>query len=142
MRVISFLIASIFLMRVAFAVTQPNLQITPGLICSAQDPNFSGYDYPEHIARCKRNFGNPEKLKVAQMYGGIPESDWPNYEFDHLIPLCAGGSDDIRNVWPQPIGDAHLKDAIENEICLSMKAGTMTQAQATQKIYEWFKVAP
>jgi hypothetical protein len=122
----------------ALALTQPDWNKTPGLLCSPQDPNFSGYDYPEHIARCNRNVGTQEKQQIAQEYGNIPEAQWANYEFDHLIPLCVGGSDDVRNLWPQPINDAHQKDILENNICLAMKAGTMTQAQAVQKVHDWF----
>jgi hypothetical protein len=85
------------------ANTQPDANKTPGVLCTPQDQNFQGYDYPEHIARCNRNVGIQEKQTIAQEYGSIPESEWPQYEFDHLIPLCAGGSDDIGNLWPQPI---------------------------------------
>ncbi len=123
----------------AWASTAPNAQLTPGVICTAQDQNFSGYYYSEHIARCKRNVSNQEKQEVAKEYGGILPAEWPQYEFDHLIPLCAGGSDDIKNLWPQPIAEAHQKDKLEDEICLGMQAGTITQAQALQKVKDWFK---
>lgn len=124
--------------NLSWAITQPDWNKTPGMLCSPQDPNFSNYDYPEHIARCTRNVDNQEKLAIATEYGNIPQTEWSKYEFDHLIPLCAGGSDDIHNLWPQPIADAHLKDTLENEICIAMKAGTMTQAQAVQKVHDWF----
>ena len=120
------------------ALTQPDWTKTPGVLCSPTDPNFSNYDYPEKIARCVRNVGTAEKQQIAQEYGNIPQGDWPKYEFDHLIPLCAGGSDDVHNLWPQPIDDAHKKDVLENDICISMKAGTMSQAQAVQKVHDWF----
>ncbi|MBC7538139.1 MAG: hypothetical protein H7281_04920 [Bacteriovorax sp.] len=132
-------ISSLTLSLQAFAFVVPNSSNTPGVLCSPTDPNFRGYDYPEHIARCNRNVGNEEKLKIAAAYGNIPQGQWPQYEFDHMIPLCAGGSDDIGNLWPQPIAEAHQKDVLENDICLAMKAGTMTQAQAVQKVRNWFK---
>src|SRR6185437_17175191 len=75
------------------AITPPNWQVTPGVLCTPQDPNFEGYYYSEHIARCNRAVGEQEKEQIAQEYGNIPKADWPQYEFDHLIPLCAGGSD-------------------------------------------------
>lgn len=132
------LLGSVTLPQTSFAFITPNASQTPGLLCTPSDPNFQNYDYPEHIARCVRNVGTDEKLKIAAAYGNIPQSEWPNYEFDHLIPLCAGGSDDIRNLWPQPISEAHKKDVLENDICLAMKAGTLTQAQAIQKVHDWF----
>ncbi len=122
----------------AFAVTSPDPAKTPGVLCTKDDPNFKGYDYPEHIARCNRNVNTNDKLKIAAEYGNIPQSEWPQYEFDHMIPLCAGGSDDIKNLWPQPITEAHQKDVLENNICLAMQAGTLTQAQAVQKVRDWF----
>ena len=33
---------------------------------------------------------------------GLPAGPHPDYEIDHLIPLCLGGSDDFSNLWPQP----------------------------------------
>jgi len=123
----------------AGASTSPNPDLTPGLLCSPQDPNFQGYDYPEQIARCTRNVGYQEKAQIAASYGNIPESTWSNYEFDHLLPLCAGGSDDIRNLWPQPIDEAKQKDVLENRICSEMRAGTLTQAAAVQQVYDWFR---
>ena len=131
------LLASV-LSQKALAISQPDWNKTPGFLCSEQDPNFAKFDYPEHIARCTRNVDTQEKLQIAQEYGNIPQAEWKNYEFDHLIPLCAGGSDDIRNLWPQPIDEAHLKDKLEDTICGGLRAGTMTQAEAVQKVHDWF----
>ena len=121
---------------------QPNGINTPGVLCSKTDANFDKYDYPEQVARCKRNVGQAEKVDIAALYGHIPVADWPKYEFDHLIPLCAGGSDDIRNLWPEPIEQAHKKDILENEICLAMKAGTLKQVDAVAQVHAWFQQNP
>jgi len=116
---------------------RPDPNLTPGVICTPQDPNFAGYSYPSKVARCNRNVPDQEKLQIAAEYGNIPKAQWPNYEFDHLIPLCAGGSDDIKNLWPQPIAEAKQKDVLENQICLELQAGTLNQQQALQKVSEW-----
>ena len=121
----------------AASYTAPDPAITPGVLCTAADPNFSGLAYPEQIPKCNRNVNDAEKIEVANLYGGIPRTEWKNYEFDHLIPLCAGGSDDPKNLWPQPIGPAHEKDKIEVDVCIQLRAGTMTQVAAVQKIRDW-----
>ena len=130
-------LVSVLFMDCAWSSTQPDWTKTPGILCSSHDTNFSNYDYPEHIARCARNIGNDEKLQVATAYQ-VPQADWLQYEFDHLIPLCAGGSNSPQNLWPQPLDQAHIKDKLEFEICIAMKNGTMTQAQAVQKVHDWF----
>ena len=39
--------------------------------------------------------------EILRRYG-LPPGTHPDYEIDHLIPLCLGGSDDPSNLWPQP----------------------------------------
>lgn len=123
---------------VGFATETPKADVTPGALCAPSDPNFKGYDYPEHIARCNRHVSKSDKTQIAASYGGIPEKDWANYEFDHLIPLCVGGSNDLSNLWPEPISQAKKKDLLENDLCLAMKAGTITQAAAVAKVHQFF----
>ena len=53
---------------------------------------------------------------------GLPTGTHPDYEIDHLIPLCLGGSDDFSNLWPQPRGsiepkwNAEAKDRLERVV--------------------------
>ncbi len=138
LRNILFIVLSLTISNAAFSMQLPDPKLTPGVLCSASDPDFQGYDYPSHVARCKRNISNQEKLDVARNYGNIPQSQWVNYEFDHYMPLCAGGSNSPQNLWPQPIAEAKKKDVVEVQVCTALKAGTMTQDQALQKILDWF----
>ncbi len=129
-------ILSIQTSQASFAV-KPNHALTPGKICTPTDADFYGYRYKEHIAFCTRDITVEEKQKVANQYGGIPQSQWSNYEFDHLIPLSIGGSNDSTNLWPQPIAEAKIKDKLEEQLYLQMSAGTITQAAAVKKINDW-----
>jgi hypothetical protein len=70
-------------------------------------------------------------------------------EVDHLIPLELGGSNDIKNLWPQPdgqetegkkpgtfekvVGDAE-KDQLENELHRLVCTGRMSLADAQKCI--------
>lgn len=119
-------------------VAVPDTRYTTGMLCSESDPNFSHtYRYNEKIPYCTRDVNGIEKSEVAKEYN-TPRSDWRNYEFDHLIPLSIGGSDDIRNIWPQPLNQAKLKDRVEDEVFLAMKKGQLTQDQAISKLINWF----
>ncbi|MGH9594234.1 MAG: hypothetical protein ACRD5L_14175, partial [Bryobacteraceae bacterium] len=57
--------------------------------------------------------------KVFEEYG-IGNPGERAYELDYLIAPELGGSDDIRNFWPQPYSadgwNSHLKDALEDRL--------------------------
>jgi hypothetical protein len=121
-----------------FAIaTSLDTDITPGAICTPKDPDFIEYRYSAHIAYCKRNVSKAKKKAVAEAYGGIPESEWKNYEFDHLIPLNAGGSSAIENIWPEPLDEAKEKDKVELATYKGLKDGSLTQDEAIQMIWDW-----
>ena len=127
----------LFLVSTAAVAVQPNAQLTPGSLCTPSDPDFTGFRYAAHVAYCARNVSPAEKAGVAEAYGGIPEANWPQYEFDHLIPLNAGGSNHADNIWPQPLGEAHEKDKVEEATYVGLTNGTLTQEQAVQMIQGW-----
>ena len=43
--------------------------LTPGALCTTDDPNFDGLRYPEQIAHCRRNVSRAEKNRIAAAYG-------------------------------------------------------------------------
>ena len=118
---------------------QPDLSFTPGKLCTTSDPDFKELRYAEQIAYCNRNVTQQMKTTVAAHYN-VPQSEWSNYEFDHLIPLAIGGDSHVDNLWPQPRGieNSDGKDKLEMSLYLQMKAGTVTQAEAVRQIYAWF----
>lgn len=56
------------------------------------------------------------------------------YTIDHLVPLEIGGTNSIKNLWPQPKKEAKLKDLDENRLRVEIKKGTITMADAQQEI--------
>jgi hypothetical protein len=97
------------------AVSLPKPSLTPGAtvpvtradVCVAEQPDDARV-IPVSVQR-----------QVFEEYG-IRDAGPRAYELDHLITLSLGGSDDIRNLWPQsysaPVWNAHVKDALENRL--------------------------
>lgn len=74
--------------------------------------------YAEYNVRCK-----PGKATSSLQ-------SCSDYEVDHLISLEIGGSNDIKNLWPQsyitkPL-NAHVKDTLENKLHKLVCDGTAT----------------
>jgi hypothetical protein len=71
---------------------------------------------------------------------GLPAGAHPDYEIDHLIPLCLGGSDDFSNLWPQPRQtieprwNAEVKDRLERRLCEMLCAAELDIGTAQQAI--------
>ncbi|KAI8911014.1 hypothetical protein EDD86DRAFT_131674 [Gorgonomyces haynaldii] len=110
---------------------------TPGCLCTPSDKHFDSLAYPGQVPKCTRSVSASQKAQVAKPYG-VPKSDWPNYEFDHFIPLAIGGSNDQDNIWPQAEAGGSLdKDKIENAAYQQLKKGQITQKEAVQMILDW-----
>jgi hypothetical protein len=122
-----------FLVSLAVALS-PGL--TPGALCAPGDPDFRRFAYAGHVALCHRHLTSRVKIAVARAYG-VPRRLWPSVEFDHFIPLCAGGSNAATNVWPEPLAAAKRKDQLEDRLCGELRAGTITQAQAVAQLRAW-----
>jgi hypothetical protein len=71
---------------------------------------------------------------------GLPTGPHPDWEVDHLIPLCLGGADDDRNLWPQPRRslepefNAERKDDLEARLCQMVCAGELDAKAAQAEI--------
>jgi hypothetical protein len=58
-----------------------------------------------------------------------------DYQEDHLVAIELGGHPrDPRNLWPEPIAQAHIKDAWELTLNRAVCAGRMTVTTAQPKI--------
>lgn len=76
----------------------------------------------------------PDSKRTCACAGGV---DANCCEVDHLIPLELGGSNDIKNLWPEPTdprpGDLE-KDSLENDLHERVCKGEMSLADAQKCI--------
>lgn len=115
----------------------PNPAKTPGaaLDVTAADICVSGY------SKRVRNVPAAVKREAYASYD-IPSHEPGEYEVDHLISLELGGSNSLKNLWPQSFRthpwNAYVKDALENELHRRVCAGVIDLAQAQYVIsHNW-----
>ena len=120
----------------------PNPDLTPGELCTQQDPDYIRTQHvgdpngPDIFAVCRRHVTKAMKKRVEQEYGITPDQA-KGYVIDHRIPLCAGGSNDIKNLWPQPVAQSHEKDRLEDVICSDLRSGVMGLPESIDMILKW-----
>lgn len=108
----------------------PDENVTPGVLCQ----NPSNYRYPEKIKYCERNVSTSEKAQIFQKYDQMGyrtrSLKRSAFKIDHYIPLCAGGDNDEKNLWPQHESVYKITDPLEALICEKMAAGRLKQRDA------------
>ena len=85
-------------------------------------------------AQSVRNVPQSEKDEVYAEYD-ITSHPAGAYEVDHLVSLEIGGSNNIKNLWPQSYTgsyNAHIKDSLEDFLHTQVCSGTL-QLQCAQK---------
>jgi hypothetical protein len=83
-----------------------------------------------------RNIPAEVSREVYRAYG-ITQRTTREFEVDHLVPLEAGGSNDIANLWPEaaePRPGFHEKDQVENYLHDRVCAGAMNLLDAQRAI--------
>ena len=111
----------------------PDPRLTPGatLTVTTDDLCTPGY------ARAVRDVPVEVKREVYAEYG-ITDHEPGEYEIDHLISLELGGSNSIKNLWPQSYKtqpwNAHVKDALEDELHRLVCAGQLDLKTAQHDI--------
>lgn len=117
--------------------TAPNPQTTPGSTCARSGT----LRYPERIRYCERNVEPQLKAEIIETYDrqfgyriGLMRRN--EFKIDHYIPLCAGGSNDRTNLWPQHESIYTITDPLEALVCEKMAHGRLRQAQAIQLLKE------
>ena len=120
----------------AGGIPKPNPRLSPGTtfpVTAAQVcvPNYS---------KSVRSVPDAEKRAVFAEYGIASHAPY-SYEVDHLISLELGGSNDIRNLWPEPYagrGGARAKDVIENRLHAQVCSRQISLATAQAEIVHWW----
>jgi hypothetical protein len=113
----------------------PHKEQTPGELCDRP----TQHRYAERIAYCERDVDTQTKQAIIKQYDqefGYHIGEMPRSEFkiDHYYPLCAGGSNSVKNLWPQHKTVYELTDPIEQKVCILMQQGDMLQAEAIEII--------
>lgn len=112
---------------------RPDPVLTPGAVfpVTAAEICRSGY------AKSIRHVDGKTKARVYRAYG-IRHHQSGAYEIDHLISLELGGSNDIRNLWPESFEtqpwNAHAKDKLENRLHGLVCDGTISLSEAQAAI--------
>lgn len=111
----------------------PDPVLTPGSYCETPD----SHRYPEQIPYCERAVNSAQKELVFIKYRKLGYSlsgDRGQYKVDHLIPLCAGGSNNEDNLWPQYRTISQRTDLIEQWGCEVLAKGRITQRELVDLI--------
>jgi hypothetical protein len=110
----------------------PNLALTPGDVLPVAVGDICVVGYSSKVRAVTEAVKNQVYLEY-----GIPSHKPYEYEVDHLISLELGGSNAVKNLWPEPYaGDwnAHVKDKIENKLHALVCDGQLDLQTAQQEI--------
>jgi hypothetical protein len=111
----------------------PDPKLTPGATLPVTRADISVPGYTQKV----RNVPLDVKKQVYAEYGIVSHRPG-DYEVDHLISLELGGSNSIKNLWPQSYKtqpwNAHVKDALENELHDEVCSGRLDLATAQHDI--------
>jgi hypothetical protein len=93
----------------------PDPKLTPGATLAVTPDDLCTPGFTKLV----RDVPTSVKRQAYEEYG-ITHHEPGEYEVDHLISLELGGSNSIRNLWPQSYRtqpwNAHVKDALEDEL--------------------------
>ena len=115
------------------APLRPDPVMTPGGVLPVTKEDICVPGYSKKV----RNVPIGVKRKVYDAYG-ITQHKTGEYEIDHLISLQLGGSNSVKNLWPQSYltqpWNAHVKDALENRLHSEVCKGHLDLATAQREI--------
>ncbi len=111
----------------------PDSTMTPGATLPVATGDICVSGYSQKV----RNVPADVKRQVYAEYG-ITNHQPGEYEVDHLISLELGGSNSLKNLWPQSYltqpWNAHVKDKLENELHAEVCSGKVDLPTAQHEI--------
>lgn len=140
MRLLKLVFAFILIQQLCFCAdaqipkrSVPDRAKTPGAGLSVNGKDVCLPGYTTHVVPISA----PVQQKIFKAYG-IEHPAPGAYEIDHLISLNLGGSNDPRNLWPEPTTgvewNARVKDALEERLHERVCQGTINLRAAQQAI--------
>jgi hypothetical protein len=124
----------------------PDPACTPGSIGASADPHDDPAKPADQAEVCNAGFesrhrpATVRRFRDAAMkaYHVLP-GDLGHVEYDHLIPLSLGGSNDVTNLWPQvsdqPARGFHnSKDDMETRLWRAVCTGPVDKRQSLVKV--------
>ncbi len=112
---------------------RPDPKLTPGATLDVTKEDILTPGYTKKV----RDVPQSVKDQVYAEYG-ITTRAPGEYEVDHLISLELGGSNSIKNLWPQSYitkpWNAHVKDRLENKLHAMVRDGQIDLKTAQQEI--------
>jgi len=126
-------VSSAGLQRPSQSPILPDPRLTPGDVLDVTAQDVCTPSYSRHI----RDVPQAVKNQAYQEYG-ITSHQPGEFEVDHLISLEIGGSNSIKNLWPQSYQtspwNAHVKDKLENRLHKLVCSGQLDLATAQHAI--------
>ena len=116
----------------------PDRSCSPGKVATTDTSRVCKPGYSERV----RNVSERTKESVYASYG-IRTHTAGQYEIDHIVPLELGGSNSVKNLFPEaarPRPGFHEKDRLENTLHRLVCAGDMKIRTAQSAIEtNWVK---
>ena len=111
----------------------PDLEKTPGDICSVNDPDYVDHRYPENMTYCERNVSKGDKSAIYKAYK-VDIKCKHRYTIDHMVPLAIGGNNSHENLWPEHVLVKETREKLEQDLFEAVSNGEMTSKEAIQII--------
>jgi len=123
-----------------FGVAYPNKDLTPGrIVPDITKERVCASGYARHM---RNKLSDKTKLEVYRRYG--IKKDSKKFNIDHFIPLSLGGTNDIENLWVEPIlknAGWREKQYVETYLHRKVCSGEMSLQDAQERIQDdWHKI--